>query len=108
MSGVVVPDDDEVDVGRREPGALDRLPGGLSRQIRRRDARFDDVPLADAGALQDPFVARFDHLLEIGVGEHAWRNVGGQAGDARTALVRGEACYHSRVSLPGAVSPKYS
>ena len=102
------PDDDEVDVGRLEPGALDRLPRGLSRQIRRRDARVDDVTLADAGALQDPFVARLDHLLEIGVGEHAWRNVGGKAGDARTTLGARRRCYHSRLSFPGAMSPKYS
>ena len=31
-----------------------------------------DAPLADAGALDDPLVARVDPLLEVGVGEARW------------------------------------
>ncbi len=67
---------------------------------------IDDVTLADAGALQDPFVAGFDHLLEVGIGQDAGRHIGGEAGDARTSRNARRGVYHRRVSLPGAVSPK--
>ena len=101
-------DDDEVDVVGREPGAFDRLLGGFGGQVGRRDARLDDVPLTNASALQDPFVAGLDHLFEIGVGEHFRRHIGGETGDARTAQGARRSVYHRRESLPGAVSPKYS
>ena len=91
-----------------EPGARDRLSGGLGRQIGRRDARLDDVSFSDAGPLQNPLIARLDQLLEIGVGENARWNVGGEAGNARTAVGTRRSDYHSRLSLRGAVSPKYS
>ena len=41
-----------------------------------------DVAFADAGALDDPFVARRDHPLEIGVGQHALGCVASRAEDA--------------------------
>jgi hypothetical protein len=74
-------DDDEVDVGGRQACAFDRGQRCFDGQVRRRDARIDDVAFADAGALQDPLVARLDQLLEIGVGEHPRRDVGGEAGN---------------------------
>jgi hypothetical protein len=95
-------DDDEVDVARRESRAGDRLARRLDREIGRRHARVDDVALADAGPLQDPLVARVDHALEIRVGEHAGRHVGGEAGDARTLHRARRRDYHRRESLPGA------
>ena len=110
MSGVVVPTTMKSMSAGVSPARSIALHRRLARQVGRRDAGIDDVALADAGALQDPFVAGIDHLLEIGVGEHARRHVGRQAGDARAAQRArgGRRGYHSRESLPGAVSPKYS
>ncbi len=65
-------DDDEADVVGREA----RLPRSPRARPARRcptcHARLDDVPLADAGALENPLVGRLDHLLELRVGQHAW------------------------------------
>src|SRR6185436_17082718 len=77
-------------------------------QVRRGDARIDDVALADAGALKDPFVVGLDQLFEVGVGEHSRRDVRREAGDARTRQRARRGVYHRRESLPGAVRPKYS
>ncbi len=77
------PADDHADVGRRQPRVGDRLNRRLLAQVRRRHARIDDVPLADAGPLQDPVVGGVDHLLEIGVGQQPRRHVGGQRRDRR-------------------------
>ena len=72
-------DDDEADVvGRRARRCAIALERRFLAEIGRRHARIDDVPLADAGALQDPLVGRLDHLLEVGVGQHARRHVGRQ------------------------------
>ena len=62
---------------------------------------IDDVPLADAGPLQDPLVGRVDHLLEVGVGQHARRHVGRQRRDRRrpSADARGLAARLSRRSV---------
>ena len=68
------------------------------RQVRRRHARIDDVPLADAGALHDPFVRGLDQLLEIGVGQQARRHVGRQALDLSS----------QNNPLPGIGRSKYS
>ncbi len=73
-------------------------------EVGRRDARIDDVALADAGALQDPFVAGLDHLLEIGVGQDFRRDIGGEAGN----LHGPERLRYHRRSFAGAVNPKYS
>src|SRR6185503_18815734 len=99
----------EVDVGGREARAANGFARRLRGKVRGRDPCIDDVPLADAGALQNPFVGGFDETFEIGVGEQPWRHVGGQARNARAAnRTRGRIDYHSPESLPGAVSPKYS
>ena len=108
MSGVVVPTTMKSMSAGRETGAFDGLFRRFRRQIGRGDAGLDDVALADAGPLQNPFVAGVYHLLEIGVGEHFRRHVGGETGDARTAHGARRIVYHRRESLPGAVSPKYS
>ena len=77
--------------------------------------RVDDVTFADTGPLQNPLVSRIDHLLEVRIGQHVRRNVGGERTDrggppraARTAQrrVRPVGSYHSRESFPGASSPK--
>ena len=94
-------DDDHVDVVGRQAGALDRFARRHRRQIARRHAGIDDVALADAGALQDPFVGGLDHLLEVGIGEQLRRHVRGQALDLYPADVQNN-------PLPGTVRPKYS
>ena len=43
-----------------------------------------DVPLADAGALQDPLVGGLDHLLQVGVGQQARRDASPERGDLRS------------------------
>ena len=101
MSGVTVPTMITSMSSGVRPALLDRLARRLRRQIARRHAGIDDVALADAGALHDPLVGRLDHLLEVGVGEHARRHVGGQALDLDTADVQNN-------PLPGTVRPKYS
>ena len=55
-------DDEQVDVGRRQAGALQGLGGGLGAEVRRILARAGDPALADAGAGLDPFVRRIHHL----------------------------------------------
>ena len=55
-----------------------RLQRRLLAEVGGRHAGIDDVPLADAGALQNPLVGRVDQLLEVGVGQHARRHVGRQ------------------------------
>jgi len=44
---------------------------------------LEDVPLFDAGALDDPLVTGVDHLRELGVGKHVGRHVAEHAGDSR-------------------------
>ena len=83
MSGVVVPTTMKSMSAGVRPARSIACSDASARQVRRRHARIDDVALADAGALQDPLVAGVDHLLEVGVGQHARRHVGGEAGDAR-------------------------
>ena len=66
-------DDEEVDVGGRQAGALQGLGGGLGAEVRRILARAGDPAFADAGAGLDPLVGGIHHLGELGVGERAFR-----------------------------------
>ena len=102
MSGVVVPDDDEVDVVRSEAGLRDRFQRRFLREIGRGDAWIDDVALANARALKNPLVGRVDELFEILVREQAGRNVGREAADFRRTI----AGFLHNKPLPGAVNPK--
>ncbi len=103
-------DDDEVDVRGCQSGAADGLAGRFGGEVRCRDAGIDDVPLADASPLQDPFIRGLDQPLEVGVGEQPRWNECRKAGDtgAAKAARDGMIGYHSPEPLPGAVSPKYS
>src|SRR5262249_8705252 len=87
-----------------------RLARSFSRQVRRRDARIDNVPLADTGPLQNPLIRCFHQPLEVGVGEQPRRNVGREAGDTRAATSSrsGTVAYHSPEPPLGIWSPKYS
>jgi hypothetical protein len=75
------PHDDEPDISRGEAGLSNRPFCGLFRQVGRGRARVYDVSFADAGALQNPFVAGIDELFEIGVRERARRHVRREAGN---------------------------
>ena len=66
-------DDQQVDVGRGQSGALQGLGGRLGAEVGRILARAGDPALADAGAGLDPFVRRIHHLGQLGVGELAFR-----------------------------------
>ena len=83
-SGVVVADDDQVDVGRRAAGGGQRL---RRRPWRRSDVvspsrRF--VALADAGALADPGVGGVDDLGQVVVGDDSRGQIVAHAGDDAT------------------------
>ena len=67
-------DDDEVDVGRREPRVRDGLHRGFLAQVGCRHALVDDVPRMDARALEDPLVGGVDHLAQFLVVENARRH----------------------------------
>ena len=111
MSGVTVPTTMKPMSCGDEPGVLDRLDRRFPAEIRGGHAGIDDVALADAGPLQNPFVGRLHHLLEVGVGQHARRHVGGQRRNRRrpSADARGLAVgHHNRESLRscGRVEPE--
>ena len=84
-----------------------RAFGGDLGEVGRGDAGLGDVALADAGALQDPLVGRVDQLLEVRVGQHPRRHVGGQAGDLHGAELPGRrdpadvVLHHKSVPLRG-------
>ena len=107
--------DDDADVVGRQPRVRDRLARRLGAQIRRRDARIHDVPLADPRPLQDPLIGRVDHLLQIAVGEQPRRHIGRQRRNRRRAPAHARRVsnvigrHHKRESLrwsAGAARPK--
>ena len=107
-------DDDEAELVGGDAGLAHRPFGGDLGEVRGADAGLGDVALADAGALQDPLVGGVDQLLEVRVGQHPRRHVGGQAGDLDgaelpgSAAIRPMSCVYQSLSLCGAVRPKYS
>src|SRR5262249_20593244 len=75
---------DQVDRGRLDMRGRERRPRRLDGELGRRLTRRSDAPLADAGALGDPFVGGLDPLGEIRVGEHVLGQVTANAQDDRT------------------------
>ena len=68
------------------------------------DAGLDDVPLADAGALEDPLV----RIVSTIFSRSAFDSTRGGTYVPRPAIfTRRNRVHHSR-SFPGAISPKYS
>src|SRR5215469_1807515 len=56
---------------------------GLKEILYRRDGQvtgshtfIGNVALADAHALENPFVGGIDHFLKVGIGKNSWRNIG--------------------------------
>jgi len=75
-------DQNHVQIGRAQTGGIERLARGVQRQIRGRLAGCRDVPNPDPGAIEDPLVGGIDHLLQIGIGQQALRQVASGTRDA--------------------------
>ena len=69
-------DDDEADLIGCHTGLAQSPEGCFLRQVRGRDSGVSDVALADTGSLKDPFVARLDEFLEVGVRQDLRRGRG--------------------------------
>ena len=75
-------EDDQVQIARGKVRILQCPPQGVTGE--RKGAftlRIDDTPLADPCALDDPFVGRVHHLLEVGVGQYLLRHGRTDSGD---------------------------
>ena len=76
-------DEDRVQFAGVDAALAERGFGGAGGEIGSGDVRRGDVALGDAGAVDDPFVVGLDHFFEIGIGQHAGRNVAPERGDFR-------------------------
>ena len=72
-------DDDQIDIDGRRLGLFEEFLGCRGRQVRRRHTLLRDVSFTDAGPVANPLVAGVDHLLQVGVREHARRHVTGHS-----------------------------
>ena len=73
-------DDDRVEIGGLDAGALERGAAGVGRDFRERLTLAHQVALADSGARPDPFVGRVHVPFEIAVGQSGARD-GPSGGD---------------------------
>src|SRR4030095_15291415 len=104
---------DEVDVLGDEVRALERLAGGVDREIGGGFVALDHVPLADPAALLDPRVVRVDHRCEVGVGEDPLRGGGARTGDLRPLHPRPPSSFpratsYSSAALMWSLSPAFA
>ena len=75
-------DDHDVEVRAVEPGVVERGGEGLNGQLEGPlNGLVDPASFADAGPLNDPLVGGVDHLLQIGVGQHALGHRRADAGE---------------------------
>src|SRR5206468_3351507 len=74
-------DHDQVDLAGLDSRALEGLLRRPDGEVGGRLGLVDDVPLADAGALDDPLVRGLHHPLELLVGEDALRGIGTDTDD---------------------------
>ena len=82
---------------RIDPAQFQRLLRGLRAHVGGEFVLRRDAPLADAGARADPLVARIDHLLQLGVGQHAAGQIGA-GGDDRGAAPLGGSGHEIKAS----------
>jgi hypothetical protein len=73
--------DDQIDIGRLDTCRRQCTAGGLLRQIAGRFTGGSDVTLLNTGTLDDPFGGGVDHLFEIGVSEHFFRQIAAGSSD---------------------------
>src|SRR6266478_5585201 len=84
---------DQVDLRRIRPGLQQHGLCSFGGHVRGGHAILHDVAFADAGARADPFVICLDDFLEVGVGHHLRRNVGGYTHDfCRDGVGHGAPC----------------
>ena len=81
MSGVTVPTMMSVNLLQIDGVGLHEVLDRFDGEIARRHAFVHQMPLANAGAFQDPLVGGFHHLFQVLVGKDARRDVGPQGGD---------------------------
>ena len=75
-------DQQQVDVVGLQARNLERRACRMSSQIAGEFTLGGNMPLADAGAFDDPLIVRIDQLFEIGVGEDAGRQIAAGAENA--------------------------
>ena len=72
----------KLDVAGRGPGLAQQSAHCLGAHMRCAEPfALENVPFADAGALDDPLVAGIDHLGQFGVGEKVGRQIAEHPGD---------------------------
>ena len=81
MSGVTVPSTIAWISVASHPAMCQCFSRSFDRQIARRYALLDDMPLANSHPGHDPFIVSVDHPLEIGIGEKSRRHIGAQGAD---------------------------
>ena len=101
MSGVTVP----TMIASRSEGASATFRKGFlccfHCQVAGGYALVHDVPLADSGAFRDPLIRGFYHLLEVGVGQQAGRDVSPKSADLDSGDTCGHKLAHSMSSPVG-------
>ena len=78
-------DDDQVDIGGRDPGGSHRPTGGLQGHVRSCFVGSSDTTLANTGAAGDPVIRSLHHPLQIGIGHHPFGHIGTETHDGGRA-----------------------
>ncbi len=66
-------DADQIDIGRGDPGILDRAPRRVFGKVGRGLALRRHVTLLDPGSRANPFIAGVNELFEVRVGQYFLR-----------------------------------
>ena len=74
-------DDDQVDIGGRDPGGSHRATGRLQCHVRSCFVGSSDTTLADTGATGDPFIRSLHHPLQLSIAHHPFRHIGTETHD---------------------------
>src|SRR6185437_15761794 len=85
---------DQVEFGCLDTRGFQSVLGGAEGQVAGGLAIGRDVPLANAGAGADPFVAGIDDLFQIGIGDNALGQ--GTAGSDDAGVDLGHSVFHRR------------
>ena len=90
-------DDDQVDILRLQSAGFQRPLGGLRPHVGGVLVRGGDAAFHDARAFDDPFVGSVHHLLQVRIGQTAFRNIGARTDDLDGQSFKGDIriCGHS-------------